>query len=78
MGLFYGLTPVHKQTRSVSLTRVTVCRHKGVWSSDSGRPRRGLWSTFGMKNGKGLFKDLFILSANRMIFDCPFIHVMPK
>ena len=45
---------------------------------DSGRPRTGLWSTFRMKNGKGLFKDLFILSANRMIFGCPFVHVMPK
>ena len=45
---------------------------------DSGRPRTGLWSTFRMENGKGLFKDLFILSVNRMIFDFPFVHVMPK
>ena len=45
---------------------------------DSGRPRMGLWLTFRMKNGKGLFKDLFILSANRLIFDCLFVHVMPK
>ena len=61
-------------------------RHKGICQSgrpklalrDSGRPRTGLWSTFNMKNGKGLFKDLFILSANRMMFDCPFVYVMPK
>ena len=62
---------------------LTVGRHKGICHlkpalRDSGSLCIGLWSTFRIKNGMGIFKDLFILSANRMIVDCPFVHVMPK